>query len=152
MNYQLKLFKQNRSNILSILHDHSLEQVNALLPNMRNNILWNAGHALVAQQFLWYHFSGLPLVIPEAMIGKYAGDTVPDGKASQEDFDQLKSLMRSTTDKAIEDYEADRFKEYQGYSSEYFGMRMNSIDEAIQFNNYHEGVHFGHMARIRSAL
>lgn len=152
MNYQLELFKQNRRNILSLLEAHNLQQVNTILPGTRNNILWNAGHLLVSQQFLWYHFSGLPLNVPEELIGKYAGDTIPSGQASQAEFEEIKSLLRNTAEKALSDYEESIFQNYQSYTSEYFGLTMNTIDEAIQFNNYHEGVHFGHMARMRRAL
>ena len=152
MKYQLELFRQNRKNIISLLEEHTLEQVNMILPASRNNLIWNAGHLLVSQQFLWYHFSGLELQVGEDLIGKYAENSVPSGQATRKEFDNIKSLLQSSTDKSIADYHDNRFKSYNAYASDYFGLTMNSIDEAIQFNNYHEGVHFGHMAQFRRRL
>lgn len=152
MKYQLELFQQNRNNIISLLDSHTLDQVNMILPGAKNNLIWNAGHLLVSQQFLWYHFSGLDLLVNQALIGKYAGDSIPSGEATQEELDKVKSLLQSTAEKSIADYHDHLFKTYQSYTSDYFGVTMSNIDEAIQFNNYHEGVHFGHMARIRREL
>ena len=41
---------------------------------------------------------------------------------------------------------------YQGYTSEYFGLTMTDIDQALQFTVFHEGVHFGYMLALRRAL
>lgn len=153
MQYLLQLFQQNRKNIIHLLESHSLDQINAIPVGFNNNLIWNAGHALLAQQFLVYHFSGVPVLFPlDDFVPKYGSDTVPDGKASQEDVDQLIGLLKSTSDKMVEDYQNDVFKSYSPYSSEYFGISMNNIEEAIQFNTYHEGFHFGCMSKIKMAI
>ena len=122
MKYPLQLFQQNRKNIIALLTEHSLEQVNTIPPGFNNNLIWNAGHLLLSQQFLMYHFSDLPLLVPaEEMMPKYGSDTVPDGNAMQQELDQLLEFLHHTTQKAIEDYSNGVFKTYQSYTSEYFG-------------------------------
>lgn len=153
MEYLLQLFQQNRQNIISLLQEVGLEKANTIPPGFNNNIIWNAGHTLLAQQLLMYHFSKIPLLIPaEELMPKYGSGTVPDGKATQEDLDQLVSLLKSTSDKAVEDYNNGVFKTYGGYTSEYYKVTMNTIEEAIRFNTYHEGFHLGFMTALKTAL
>lgn len=153
MNYQLNLFRQNRENILELLDQITLEEGNATPQGFRNNIIWNAGHTLMAQEFLLYYFSGLPMNVPEeypAMFG--AGSMARTYTAAE--FRTLKEYLRQTLEKVPQDLARGAFseKEYNPYSSEYFGATMSNIDEAFQFNVLHEGVHFGYMLALRRAL
>ena len=149
----LHTFEQNRKNILSILDTHSLELLNTIPAGFNNNIIWNAGHLLVSQQFLLYHFSDLPLPdFVSVLAPKYGADTIPDGMASQSELDLIKNNLKSTTEKVIDDYNNGVFKTYNEYSSKYFGVSMQNIEEAIHFNTYHEGFHFGFMSAIKVAL
>lgn len=151
--YSLQLFQQTRNHIVNLLKEHSLEQLNTIPTGLNNNLIWNAGHLLLAQQFIMYHFSGVPLLVPaQEFMPKYASDTNPDGKSTQEEVDQIIELLETTSQKAIEDYQNKVFNEYTSYTSEYFGTTMENIDEAIQFNTLHEGFHFGSMMKIKSAL
>lgn len=154
MNYQISLFRQNRDNILKILDRITLEQGNTIPEGYRNNIIWNAGHTLVAQAFLIYRSSELPLNIPEDYLKEFgAGSQAREYTA--EEFEAIKSYLRSTTQKVRSDYQNGLFSKskYAGYTSEYFGPTMTSIEEAFQFNLLHEGVHFGYMlAQLRAQV
>ncbi len=153
MRYLLQIFQQNRENVIRLLEEHSLEQVNTIPPGFNNNLIWNAGHLLLSQQFLMYHFSDLPLLEPvREYVPKYGSGTTPDGQATQADLEQMIDLLRSTSRQAIEDYNSGLFKTYQPYTSKYFGITMNNIEEAIHFNTYHEGFHFGYMGAIKTAM
>ncbi|MEL7343170.1 MAG: DinB family protein, partial [Bacteroidota bacterium] len=128
MQYLLQLFQQNRRNIIQLLENSSLEEVNAIPTGFNNNLIWNAGHALLSQQFLMYHAAGLPLHIPAAeVMPKYASGTLPDGQATQEDLDQLLEWLKHTAEKAVTDYQAGSFQTYTEYTSEYFGVSMKNI-------------------------
>ena len=153
MNHLLQVFQQNRKNVIKLLEEHSLEQVNAIPPGFNNNLIWNAGHLLLAQQYLMYYSSKLPLSVPVEEFGpKYNSGTKPDGQAAQSDLDQVIELLQTTSAKAVEDYHKGIFKTYNPYTSEYFGVSMKNIDEAIHFNTYHEAFHFGYMSAIGMAL
>ena len=51
MNYTLNIFTQNRKNMLNLLRGYTLEQINKIPAGFNNNLVWNAGHSLFAQQF-----------------------------------------------------------------------------------------------------
>ena len=123
MQYLLQIFQQNRKSVIALLEKNSLEQINAIPLGFNNNLIWNAGHLLLSQQFLMYHFSDLPLLVPTGeFMPKYGSNTVPDGQAAQADLEQLIDLLRTTSNKAVEDYDSGLFKTYKPYTSEYFGV------------------------------
>jgi predicted ribosome quality control (RQC) complex YloA/Tae2 family protein len=55
-------------------------------------------------------------------------------------------------DELIEDYYGKRFgKAFQPYETSY-GLKLNTIEEAIRFNNVHEAMHLGYMMSQRRSL
>lgn len=60
--------------------------------------------------------------------------------------------LGGTTKKVMDDYKNEIFKTYQRYTCKYYGITMQNIEEAINFNNYHEGFHFGIMSAMKSSL
>jgi hypothetical protein len=145
----LDIFEQNRKNILSLIGELTLEEVNTIPFGFNNNIIWNAGHLLLSQQFLLYHLSDLPMMdFTKEYIPKFGVGTIPDGNASQSEFDFLINALVTSNKKVIEDYNKGIFKTYSPYTSEYFGVTIQNIEEAIHFNTYHEGFHFGFMKAI----
>ena len=153
MNYTLNIFTQNRKNMLNLLKGFTLEQVNKIPTGFNNNLVWNAGHSLFAQQFLMYVSSGVTPLIPfEEYAQKYGPGSKPESPCTQQEWDQLLGLLESTAAKAVTDFNAGIFQTYNMYASEYFGIKMVNIEEAIQFNTFHEAVHFGHMAAMKNGL
>jgi hypothetical protein len=93
----------------------------------------------------------LPLNIPEDYLKEF-GTGSQAREYTAEEFEELKSHLRSTAIKLENDYKNELFSKnkYGGYTSEYFGPTMTNIEEAFQFNLFHEGVHFGYMlAQLR---
>ena len=60
----------------------------------------------VAQQILWYQFSELAFKVPEEYIQNFGNSSTPpkDGYTAEE-FDELKSYLKSTVKDGISDYE-----------------------------------------------
>lgn len=149
----LQTFDQNRKNIIGLLRDHSLQQVNTIPPGFNNNIIWNAGHLLLSQQFLIYHFSGLPMAdFVNDFAPKYGSNTRPDGKSTQTELDFIIDQLSKTEDQLKRDLAGGKFTTYTTYTSEYFGVTMRNIEEAINFDLYHECYHFGFMSAIKVCL
>jgi hypothetical protein len=151
MDYQLNLFRQNRENILELLGNITLEQGNTIPEGFRNNVIWNAGHTQVAQEFLLYFSSGMPMNIPEEYLPSFGVGTMAR-EYSAEEFKALKNHLRQTADKVENDYLNGVFSagDYKEYNSDYFGPTTRNFKEAFQFNVFHEGVHFGYMlAQLR---
>jgi hypothetical protein len=153
MQYILYIFDQNRKNIIALLGKHTLAQVNTIPPGFNNNMIWNAGHVLLGQQYVLYHLSDLPMLdFVQEFAPKYGEHTKPDGNASQTELDLIIDHLGSTTKKAMDDYNNGIFKTYQRYTCKYYGITMQNIEEAIHFNTYHEGFHFGIMNAMKSGL
>jgi len=50
-----------------------------------------------------------------------------------------------------EDYEAGKFNNYRGYTT-LTGIDIHTIEEAIQFNTFHEGIHYGVVKSIQKLI
>jgi hypothetical protein len=149
----LRTFEQNRKNVITLLQNHSLDQLNVIPTGFNNNIIWNAGHLLVAQQFVLYHFSNLPMPdFVQQLAPKYGSGTRPDGNAGQAELDLIIDELRLSTQQVINDFNDGLFRTYQSYTSEYFNITMNNIEEAIHFDTYHEAFHFGFMNAIKTCI
>ena len=151
MDFQFDILKQSRKNMLGLLKPFNTELLNQIPPGFKNNLAWNLGHVIVSQQILCYQFSGLPMTIPEKMVAQFRRGTAPDRYIDQSQIDQMKSLALEVVDTFVEDYKNGIFNQYQPYQSLY-GVKINHINDAIVFNNTHEGLHLGYMMAIRKMI
>jgi len=150
MKTQFEITQFNRKCILSIANSLSQEQLNTIPENYNNNIAWNIGHTLVTQQLLIYKLSGLPCLIPDETIAKYAkGSTATE--ITSDEMKQLTGQLLSLADKMEADYTAGVFKTYNKYTTS-LGFELTDVDKAIQFSNYHEGMHLGIIMAIKKLV
>lgn len=145
------IWKTNRHIYLKYLEKFSLEQLNEIPKGYKNNLIWNIGHIIVAQQGLIYRLSNLPMYISKELFDTYKNGSYPTGKATQAEVDELKGLLLSLIDKTIEDYNNKRFQEFHPYQT-LTGFGLSDLHEAIEFNNYHEGLHLGVMMSLRKVI
>src|SRR5574343_200648 len=113
METTFSIWKTSRSLYLNFLTSYSLEQLNKIPEGMNNNLIWNIGHIIAAQQGLVYRLSGLTPLVSETFINKYKNGSVPNGETTQEEVDEIKALLTSTLDQTLIDYEEGKFKNYQ---------------------------------------
>jgi len=151
MEFQFDILSQSRSNLLALLAPYTNDQLNHIPSGFKNNLAWNLGHVVVSQQLLCYKLSGLPLTIPEDLVEQFRRGTIPVNPLNDQEINRLKSLASHTADKFREDYKKGRFKEYQGYQSLY-GVKLERLEDAIVFNNAHEGLHLGYMMAMRKLI
>lgn len=142
---------QTRKNIIEKLDQYSLDQLNHIPAPLNNNLIWNAAHILVTQQLLCYRLSGLRGYVDDAAIEAYRKGTKPDGNVTDEFVNQVKTQLTSTAEQIVKDYENGLFKEYQPYTTSY-GTHLTTVEEAIAFNNIHEGMHIGTMNALRKLV
>ncbi len=149
--FALENLKVTRKNVISFLEQFSFEQLVEVPKGFNNSVLWNAFHNLATQQILCYKLSGLPFRIDSKFIDGFTKGA--DGKAllSEEDFETFKSLLLSSITELKEDYENGLFKEFQEYTTSY-NITLRNIEEAISFNNTHEGLHLGYMMSMRKLI
>ncbi|MGL2965469.1 DinB family protein [Flavobacterium sp. XGLA_31] len=148
MDTTFKIWETNRRLYAKLLDNYSLEQLNKIPTGFSNNLIWNLGHIIVAQQGLVYRLSGLPTYISEEMTNTYKNGSKPTGQTTQAEVDELKGLLFSLIEKTKADYAEGKFQTYTEYTTG-TGFHLASTQEAIEFNNYHEALHFGFMMNIR---
>jgi DinB family protein len=143
--------RTSRKVLEQYLDNYSLEQLNKVPAGFNNNLIWNIGHIIVVHQMLIYNLSDLPMVVSNEMVEKYKKGTRPESDAAQEEVDAIRSLLFTPIDKAEQDLKNDVFKTYRAFTS-MSGFSMNSAEDAMEFNNYHEAMHTGIMMGIRKFI
>ena len=151
MKSTFKIWETNRNIYLSFLEHYSLEQLNKIPEGFSNNVIWNIGHIIAVQQGLVYRLSGLPMNISEEMKTTYQKGSYPTGTTTQEEVDEIKDLLVSHLAQTKNDYTDGKFISYSEYTTS-TGFNLNSCEEAIEFNNYHEGIHLGCILKIRKFI
>jgi len=141
----------SRNILLNFLENYSLEQLNSVPEGYSNNLIWNIGHIVVVQQMLVYNLSGLPMLVSPEMVEKYKRGTKPEVSVSQEEVEQIKGLLYATLEQTKKDFSAGIFQNYNAFTT-MSGFQIRNAQEAMEFNNYHEGVHTGVMMRISKFL
>ncbi|MBX9888996.1 MAG: DinB family protein [Flavobacteriaceae bacterium] len=148
MQSTFKIWETNRKLHLAFLEQLTLEQLNKIPEGFKNNLIWNIGHIITTQQGLVYRLSGLPVAISKEFHNKYKYGSVPTQTTTQEEVDEIKELLISLIQQTKDDYDTGKFVSFTPYET-HIGFHLATFQEAINFNNYHEGVHLGFMINIR---
>ena len=125
--------------------------MNKIPVGFSNNLIWNIGHIIVAQQVLVYKLSGLPMMIADEMVDKYKNGSRPERDVTQAELDEIKNLLLETINKTAADYNNGVFKTYNEYTTS-IGFNLKNAEEAIVYNNFHEGLHLGIMMSLRKFI
>ena len=144
MSYHFDLLKRIRANFLNKIADLTTEQLNHTPEGLGNNIAWNLGHLVATQQLLCYRLAGVPCRVSDAVIDKYRKGTAPTEKIEAAEIEELKKLLIDTIEWTIEDFNNGLFKNYKTYPTS-FGVTLTSSEDALSFNNIHEGMHYGNV-------
>lgn len=151
MNTNFDILKATRENYLKAIEGLTLEELNTIPTGFNNNIIWNVTHTVVTQQLLCYGLSGNRIRLSKQIITDYRKGSKPKGPVTQAEVDQTISWLTDSVGWVKEDYEMGIFKEYKQYPTSY-GFVLNSIEDAITFNNIHEGMHLGWIGAIKKCL
>lgn len=142
MEKQFNIALQNRKVLRSILTKLPAEILNEIPEGYRNNLWWNMAHIVATQQLLLYGLSGIPSRVNEAWVDKYKKGTAPETEPSKEEINDLTELLISSAQQAEEDYNSGLFREFKEYTTS-TKVTLSSVEDAINFNTYHEGIHLG---------
>ena len=144
----INMFIQGRGLIQSALDGVSEEAYLMIPEGFDNNIAWNLGHIIVTQQALIYRLSGLPTVTTEEEIAMFRTGSSPADWSQEPDIGRLLLLLVEAPEKLQQDYEAGLFAAFHPYTTS-SGISMKSIEDALAFNNFHEGLHLGSILALR---
>ncbi len=152
MDFIFEVFPNTRAALKKIIENLSLTDLNAIPKGFNNNVIWNIGHIVVTEQLLVYKLSGLQPMVSDVLIDKYKKDSKPDGKASQEEVNEIKDLLLSTIERTAKDYKIGAFKTYNEYTVSTTGNTLKNVDDALNFALLHEGMHVGYILALKRAL
>ncbi|WP_108808077.1 DinB family protein [Aquimarina spinulae] len=147
----ITITRVNRKMLEKMLDSYSLDQLNEIPEGFKNNLIWNIAHVVVTQQLLVYKLSGLPMMIDDEMVDLYRKGTKTERPATVEEVSEIKKLLFTTLDKTEKDLNDDIFKNYNDYETS-TGFVLKSVEDAMNFNNYHEGIHLGYILALRKAI
>lgn len=141
-----------RNTIIKVVSDLSVEKLNKIPAGFNNNIAWNFGNLLVSQQNVLYRCAGLPIDLDERYFPLYKGGTKPEQDITQEEFDKLKELFITQTEKMKTDFDKKIFTEYKVWHHAMTGIEIDTLETAIQFLTFHESLHLGYIMAIKRSL
>jgi hypothetical protein len=151
MNWTFDICLKNRKLLETFLENFTLEQLNKVPEGFNNNIIWNIAHTIVTQQLLVYGNSKLPMLVSDEMVVKYRKGTKAEHHVTQSDVDIIRALLFSTLEKTVIDYNNGLFKNYTSYTVSTKSTLTNA-EEALEFNNFHEGIHLGYILALKKSL
>ncbi|MFK7798663.1 MAG: DinB family protein [Aureispira sp.] len=151
MQEQISLHRGIRKALTEELEKLSLEQLNYVPPTHNNNIFWNITHCIAVQQVLCYRLSGLPLRVDKSIITDYSRGTHPTKAVDLKMVDEVHKLLLTSVDWLEQDLEKGIFKDYKPYTVA-FGTHLTNVQQAITFNNVHEGIHCGYLLALKKLL
>ncbi len=118
-----------------------------------NNIAWNVGHLVVAQQGLIYGRLGVDGYLTPELPPMFRPGTSPTDWTAQPDMDEIIKLFLEWPQKLAADIEAGKFDNYvQPEGGEGPPKVPQSALHAMIFNQFHEGLHRGHILDLMAFL
>jgi hypothetical protein len=151
MRKSIEIILKPRLMVLNAIKDLSAEQLNLVPPGFNNNIIWNLAHMISAQQGICYTRAGLPIITDDKFYTPYRPDTKPVDFVGEEDIATIKELFVSTIEQLETDLDKEIFGNYGSFTTRY-GAELDSIDTAVAFLPFHEGLHAGYIMSLKKFL
>ena len=134
--------RKTRSYVLDLVKELSLEKLNKVPHGFNNNIIWNLGHLIGAQQSICYIKGGLPMTVSEEFYDKFKPGSRPERFFESDEEDEVKKILFTSLDTLEIDYQKNAFENFIPWTTR-MGINLNNINDAIQYLHFHEGLHTG---------
>ncbi|MDX5321920.1 MAG: DinB family protein [Bacteroidota bacterium] len=148
--YSFSALEKTRENSITVLDSMSIEAVNALIPGFNNTAAWNFCHPILTTSLLTYGICGLETGFNPRQMVRFRKGSAGANAVSVEELAEFKAMSSSFLTKLKNDYTSGLFQDYKPYETSY-GIKLNSIEEALHFVGVHEALHLGYMMAIRRA-
>ncbi len=152
MDYTFDITLKNRQLLLKLIDSNTTEQLNHIPDGFTNNIIWNIGHSIVTQQLLVYGLSEQEFRVPKEWIRNYRKGTKPTKFVEETEINAIKSALFDSLEDLELDYNNGLFKNFKTYTLSTTGGILTNVEEALAFNNYHEGLHLGYSLALLRAI
>lgn len=141
-----------RQRMLDVIGERPFQELIKIPETHNNNLLWNFGHALVTQHLLSFGLCKMELQIPMEIVDRFRkGSSAKEQVFLESDLIYFKENATKFIDLTEEYLANGKFENFAEYSTSY-GVVLDSIETAIEFNNLHEGLHFGYMMALRKLI
>jgi hypothetical protein len=151
MKNQIETIKKVRTFLLASIKDLTAGQLNKIPAGFNNNIIWNLGHMVAAQQGICYKRAGLQAMISDEFWEKYRSGSKPEGIVDEAEIDYIKQVFFTSLDQLNADYDKDIFSGYTAWTTRY-DVEIANIDDALSFVPFHEGLHSGVIGTLRKLV
>ncbi|GAA0737953.1 DinB family protein [Gaetbulibacter jejuensis] len=151
MEWDFDITLKNRAVLKTFIENYSFEELNKVPKGFKNNMIWNIAHTIATQQLLVYKLSGLTMIVNDDFVEAFRKGTKPERDLTQAEVDEIKGLLFSTIEKTKEDYNNKIFQTFNEYTVT-TKNRLTNVEEAIAFNNYHEGLHLGYILALKKSI
>lgn len=151
MNQQIEKLKTIRLYLIDQIKELSIEQINKIPAGSNNNIAWNFGHLVAAQQGVCYMRAGLTPLVSMDFFGLYKPGSIPEKDVDSHELEEIKLLSASTLQQLETDYANNLFENYPAWTSRY-GVEIANINGAIEFLSFHEGYHAGCISVLKKLV
>jgi hypothetical protein len=148
---EINRVKKTRAFLLDTVKDLSIEKLNIVPPGFSNNIIWHLGHLIASQQGICYLRPGLPPVVEEYLVQLFKSGTKPERFFNAEEAETIKQTLFSSLDQLNTDLQHNLFANYTTWTTRY-GVELKSIDDALQFMLFHEGLHSGYVTYMQRLI
>lgn len=151
MEYLFERYRKIRRYMADMVHDLTTEQFNHIPSGFSNNIIWNLGHVVAAQQGVCYVRSGKKHKTDDDIFNDYKPGTRPGKYVDSIGIDRIKSLLIPTINIFEKDFLSGEFEVYPAWTTRY-GVELADIRTAAEFLFFHEGIHLGYIAAMKKCL
>jgi hypothetical protein len=151
LDFHLSVIRVGREKMRAVAQDLTPDQLLRIPAGFHNNILWNIGHVIVAQQVLCYKNSGLPMRIPSYLPPLFAKGTRPSDWTVKIDPAEVLLWLDETVDFLREDLRNHVFKSYTPYTTS-MNVTLTNISEALAYVGWHDALHLGVLVSQRKLV
>lgn len=148
---QIETVKKTRVFLLEGIKDLTVAQLNKIPAGFNNNIIWNLGHMIAAQQGICYKRAGATPLISDDFWDRFRSGSKPEGTVEAAEIENIKSLFLSSIDRLEIDCDTPVFDNYTAWTTRY-GVELASINDAISFVPFHEGLHLGTIIALKKLV
>ncbi|MET3731075.1 DinB family protein [Moheibacter stercoris] len=142
---------QIRKNLISYLMAYDVKRLSYIPMGFKNNIFWNCAHVLVTQQLMTYYLTDNEMLVDNDWVMRYKKGTFGDPNATEDDVHKLIKLLQSTQVRLKKDYFDEELAYFRPYETS-FGIKLETIEDAIRFNNLHESLHLGYVMALSKSI
>lgn len=140
-----------RKNLVEYLHKYDLRGLTYIPMGFKNNIFWNCAHSLVTQQLMTYYLSSNTMLVDNDWVMRFKKGTFGDQNVNEDDVRLLIKLLQTTQVQIKKDYNSEKLSYFKPYETS-FGIRLESIEDAIRYNNLHESLHLGYVMALSKCI